>query len=357
MFLIIPTIMLFKKFFFSTLGGTIGAAVIGIAMAVYGFGVWALVAQHLFNLVIDTVILWFTVKWRPKLLFSFVRLKSLFSYGWKMLVAGLIDTVYKDIRQLIIEKKYSTEDLAFYNKGKQFPNLIVTNINSSIDSVLFPAMSSAQSDKSVVKQMTRRAIKTSSFLIWPFMMGLAVCAEPIVNLLLTEKWLFCVPYLQIFCFIYAFYPIHTANLNAIKAMGRSDLFLRLEVIKKIVGIVVLLSSMWFGVLIMAYSLLGTTIISSIINAFPNKKLLNYSYFEQIKDMLPAIVLSCLMGVIVYCINFIGLNALLTLAIQLPLGVIIYVACAKLFKFESMEYMISLLKRFFKREKKENKESL
>lgn len=348
--------MLFKKFFFSTLGGTIGAAVIGIVMALYGFGVWALVAQHLFNLIIDTMILWFTVKWRPKLLFSFTRLKGLFTFGWKILVSALINTVYNDIRQLIIAKKYSTEDLAFYNKGKQFPNLLVTNINSSIDSVLLPAMSNEQSDKTVVKQMTRRAIKTSSFLIWPFMMGLAVCAEPIVKLLLTEKWLFCVPYLRIFCFIYAFYPIHTANLNAIKAMGRSDLFLRLEIIKKVIGIVVLLSTMWFGVLIMAYSLLFTTVIASIVNAFPNKKLLGYSYFEQIKDMLPAILLSCLMGAIVLPISFIGLNDILTLIIQVPLGVLIYAGGAKLFKFESMGYMINLLKRFFKKGKNNSQPS-
>ncbi len=342
--------MLFRKFFFSTLGGTIGAAVVGIAMAIGGFGVWALVGQYLFNLIIDTLILWFTVKWRPKLLFSWRRLKGLFSFGWKLLVSSLIDTVYADIRQLIIAKKYSTEDLAYYNRGKHFPNLIVANINSSIDSVLFPTMSEAQGDKAVVKNMTRRAIKTSTFLICPFMVGLAVCAEPIVRFLLTEKWLFCVPYLRIFCFIYAFYPIHTANLNAIKAMGRSDMFLKLEIIKKIVGITALVISMWFGVLAMAYSLLITTIIATIINAFPNKKLLNYSWFEQIKDMLPAILLSLFMGGIVFLINLIALPDIVKLLLQVPLGALIYFALAKLFRFESLGYMINLLKRVFKREK-------
>lgn len=345
--------MLFKKFFFATLGGTICAAVAGIVMAIYGFGVWALVAQYLFNLIIDTVILWFTVKWRPKKLFSWSRLKILFSYGWKLLVASLLETIYNDIRQLIIGKKYSSEDLAFYNKGKQFPNFVVTNINSAIKSVLLPTMAKQQDNKLVVKVMTRRAIKTSSFIMWPLMVGLGVCAEPIVRLLLTDKWLFCVPYLRIFCFTYAFYPIHTANLNAIKAIGRSDIFLRLEIIKKAIGMVLLLSTMWFGVMIMAYSLLISTLISSFVNAYPNKKLLGYSYWEQIKDILPSLLLSVCMGAIVYCVHFIGLPEIWTLLIQVIVGVLIYVIGAKIFKFESFDYILNLLKSFFKKRKTKN----
>ncbi len=340
--------MLFKKFFYSTIGATISSAVVGIIMAVKGYGVWALVVQNLFNLFVGTLILWVTVKWRPKLLFSFERLKGLFSFGWKLLVSKLIDTIYKDIRQLIIGKKYSTEDLAFYNKGDQFPKLLITNINLSIDSVLLPTLSKEQSNKEVLKSMTRRAIKISSFILWPCMVGLGVCAEPLIRLLLTEKWLFCVPYLRIFCFTYAFYPIHTANLNAIKAMGRSDIFLKLEIAKKTVGIVLLLASMWFGVMAMAYSLLLSTIASSFINALPNRKLLNYNYFEQIKDMFPSMLLSAVMGAIVFFVTFIGLPDILTLLIQVPLGVVIYVAGAKLFKFESFEYMIKVLKGLFKK---------
>lgn len=343
--------MLFKKFFFATLGGTMGAAVVGITMALYGFGVWALVGQYLFNLIVDTLILWITVKWRPKKLYSWQRLKGLFSYGWKLLVSSLIETIYNDIRQLIIGKKYSPDDLAYYNRGKQFPNLIVTNVNSSIDSVLLPVMANNQNDKGAVKTMTRRAIKTSSFIMWPLMVGLGVCAEPIVRLLLTEKWIFCVPYLRIFCFTYAIYPIHTANLNAIKAMGRSDLFLRMEIIKKIVGITVLLSTMWWGVMIMAYSLLLSGVIGTFINAFPNRKLLNYTYKEQIKDILPSAVLASFMGIIVFCVQFLGLNDIVTLLIQVPLGALIYIVGAKLLKFQSFDYIVNLLKGFLTKRKK------
>lgn len=343
--------LMFKRFFFSTLGGTIGAAVIGIAMAYLGFGVWALVAQMLFNAAVDTTILWITVKWRPKKMFSFQRLKSLFSYGWKLLASSLIDTVYNDLRQLIIGKKYSSGDLAYYNQGKKFPQLIVTNINTSIDSVLLPTMSKAQDDMAAVRSMTRRAIKTSTFLMMPAMIGLAVCAEPLVQLILTEKWLPCVLFLRIFCITYAFYPIHTANLNAIKAMGRSDLFLKLEIIKKTVGIIAILITMWISVQAMAYSFLVTTILNQIINSWPNKKLLNYSYVEQVKDMMPQILLSLGMGAAIYAVSFLHLSASLTLLIQIPLGVLVYWSGSKIFRVESYTYIIEMVKNFKKRKKK------
>ncbi len=343
--------LMFKRFFFSTLGGTIGAAVIGIAMAYLGFGVWALVAQMLFNAAVDTTILWITVKWRPKKMFSFQRLKSLFSYGWKLLASSLIDTVYNDLRQLIIGKKYSSGDLAYYNQGKKFPQLIVTNINTSIDSVLLPTMSKAQDDMAAVRSMTRRAIKTSTFLMMPAMIGLAVCAEPLVQLILTEKWLPCVLFLRIFCITYAFYPIHTANLNAIKAMGRSNLFLKLEIIKKTVGIIAILITMWISVQAMAYSFLVTTILNQIINSWPNKKLLNYSYLEQVKDMMPQILLSLGMGAAIYAVSFLHLSASLTLLIQIPLGVLVYWSGSKIFHVESYTYIIEMVKNFKKRKKK------
>lgn len=337
--------MLFKRFFFATLGGTIGAAIVGITMAYLGFGVWALVAQMLFNAMVDTIILWITVKWRPKWMFSWLRLKGLFSYGWKLLVSSLLDTVYNDLRQLIIGKLYTADDLAFYNQGKKFPNLIVTNINTSIDSVLLPTMSKAQDSKDTVRAMTRRAIKTSTYIMMPLMVGLAVCAEPIVSLILTDKWLPCVPYLRIFCITYAFYPIHTANLNAIKAMGRSDLFLKLEIVKKAVGMVILLATMWFGVLAMAYSLLFTSLTSQIINSWPNRKLLNYSYPDQIRDMFPQIGLSVVMGAVVYCVTFAGLNDILTLVIQVPVGAIVYIVGSKLLHIDSFVYILSVIKGF------------
>ena len=335
--------MLFKRFFFATLGGTIGAAVLGIIMAWKGFGVWALVAQNLFNMLMDTIILWVTVKWRPKRAFSFDRLKVLFSYGWKLLISSLIDTVYRDIRSLVIGKIYTADDLAFYNRGQQFPNLIVSNINTSIDSVLLPTMSAEQDNRERVRLMTRRAIKTSTYLIMPLMVGLAVCAQPIVSLVLTDKWLPCVFFLRIFCVTYAFHPIHTANLNAIKAMGRSDLFLKLEIIKKVVGIIALVSTMFISVEAMAYSMLAVSIISQLINSWPNKKLLGYSYMDQIKDIIPQIMMSLLMGAIVFCITLIKLPNWLTLGMQIVYGILIYLLLSKVFRIDSFEYLFTAVR--------------
>ena len=339
--------MQFKRFFWATLGGTVASAFAGISLALLGGGVWALVAQKLVNLLIDTTVLWFTVRWRPKFIFSFRRLKGLFSYGWKLLVSALIDTVYNNLRQLIIGKFYTRQDLAFYNQGEQFPKIIVTNINASIDSVLLPAMSKVQDDPVRVKQMTRRAIKTSTYIMAPLMMGLAFCANTVVSLILTDKWLPCVPFLQIFCVTYMFYPIHTANLNAIKAMGRSDLFLILEIIKKIVGFSVIFATIWFGVLVMAYGMIVVSVVSQIINSWPNKKLMNYSYFEQLKDILPGILLAVFTGVCVKLIEFIpaAMPSVITLILQIILGTAVYILLSKLFKLESFGYLLNIVRGF------------
>lgn len=333
----------FKRFFFATIGGTLGAAALGIWMAYRGFGVWALVAQGLFNSVVGTVILWLTVKWRPKRVFSFTRFRGLFSFGWKLLVSDLINTVYNNLRQLIIGKMYTTQSLAMYNRGYMIPNVFVININSAIDSVLFPVMSSAQDDVNVIRAMTRRSIRVSSYIMWPVMMGIAACSTPLVSILLTDKWLPCVPFLIIFCISYAFLPLQTANLNAIKALGRSEIYLKLEIIKKIVGFAILAATMWFGPLVMAASNLLFAVINYLINAFPNRKLLNYSYGQQIMDAAPPMLLSAFMFGIVYCVRFLELSNWLTLIIQIPLGVLIYVGGTKLFKLDSFDYILGTVK--------------
>lgn len=336
----------FKRFFFATLGGTLGAAIIGITLAYSGFGVWALVIQQLFNALVDTIILWFTVKWRPKKKFSFQRLKGLFSYGWKLLVSALLDTGYNNVRQLIIGRLYTSADLGYYNKGKQFPNIIITNVNTAIDSVIFPVISSKQNDKSEVKRFTRQAIRVSSFIIWPVVIGLAASAETVVELLLTEKWLPCVPYLQIFCIVYGFWPIHTANLNAIKAVGRSDIFLKLEIIKKIIGVISIIVSVPFGVMPMALAYLATSPISAIVNATPNRKLLGYKYKEQLKDILPSLLISLIMGGCVLLIGMLQINLILVLLLQVVTGAVIYIVLSKIFKLDAFVYIWGSAKQNF-----------
>lgn len=339
--------MLFKRFFFATLGGTVFSALLGILMAYFGCGTWSIVVQQLSNTIIDTVILWISVKWRPKMLFSWKRLQRLLSYGWKLLVSSLLDTIYNNLRNLVIGKIYTSTDLAYYNQADKFPKVLVTNINASINSILLPTMSKEQDNKIRVKSMVRRAIKISTYVMAPLMLGLLFCAEQVVTLVLTEKWLPCVPYLRIFCITYLFWPIHTANLNALKAMGRSDLYLRLEILKKTIGLVLLLLTMSISPLAMAYSMIISSILSQIINSWPNWKLLSYSYFEQIRDILPSLLLALFMGGCISLIPRLDLNLEVTLLIQGILGAIIYILLSILLKLEEFRYLINTIKDFKK----------
>lgn len=339
--------MMFKKFFFATLVGTIVSAIVGIYMALNGFGVWALISQTLINLFIDTIIIWFSIKWVPSLKFSFDRLKGLFKFGWKLLASKLLDTGYRELRTFVIGYRYSSVDLADYNKAKTFPETLVENINQSIDSVLLPAMSSKQDDKKIIKSMTKESIKMSSFIIFPMMVGLAACSNHLVSLLLTDAWLDCVPYLIIFCIIYATYPFGTANLNAIKALGRSDKFLKLEIAKKIVGICILVATMWFGVFWIAIGAVISAVISLIINNWPNRKLINYDVIEQFLDTLPYLLLSLTMGVFVFLIGLLNFMGHWIIILQVIFGVAYYIFGSYLFKFESFNKLIDILKKFRK----------
>lgn len=343
--------LMFRKFFFATLIGTLLAGGSGIWLAVQGFGIWALVAQYLVLAVISTICLWIIVPFRPKAMFSWERLKGLFSFGWKLLISSLIDTIYREIRTFLIGGFYTEADLGLYNKGEQFPKVIVTNINSSIDSVLLPALSKQQDNLPRMKAMTRRAIKTSSYIMIPFMVGLGVCAEPIVKLVIGNQWLECVPYLRIFCISFALHPIQTANLNAIKAIGRSDTYLVLEIIKKCIGCACLAVSLFLGVEAIAWGVVVAAVLDSIVNAFPNKKLLNYSLGEQLKDMLPHMALSLIMGAGVYAIGLLPMNYIIRLGLQVFAGVALYVGLSVLFKVDSFYYTLNMLKALLSKKKK------
>lgn len=339
--------MIFKKFFWATFGGTAISGFVGIGMALNGFGVWALVFQNLTNQICDTLILWITVKWRPKFIFSIERFKKLFTFGYKLLLTSVIDTTYNQLRQLVLGKNYSSSDLAYYNQGYKYPSLIVVNIDTSIDSVLLPALSNEQDDLQQLKAMTRRAIKVSTYLLMPCLAGLAACAEPIITIMLTEKWLPCIPYLQIFCISYAMYPINTANLNAIKAIGRSDISLRLEIIKKTIGFLSIIVAMNISPMALAYSLLFSSICAQFINAWPNKRLLGYSFIEQMKDIIPQTILSLIMLSCVLCVGLLRANVWIMLGLQIVVGIGVYILGSKLLKIDSFFYILDVLKKYKK----------
>lgn len=338
----------FKKLFYSSIIAIFCSGIIGIFLAYNNFGVWALVWQQLLNQIFITFILQIQIKWKLKFKININRIKTLFDFGSKILLSSLIDVLYNNLYNLVIGKVYSSEQLGYYNRADQFPNLIVNNVNGAIQSVILPAMSEKQDDINIVREMVRKAMSLSSYIIFPLMIGLAACAKPIVLLLLTDKWLPCVPYIQMLCFSYMLWPIHTANLQAINALGHSDIFLKLEIIKKLIGIISLLISIPFGVITMVFMKIITGIISSFINSFPNKKLLQYSFFHQFIDILPSLVISLIMGGIVFCIDYLisltNLHLVIRIFIDVCVGGIVYFLLSIVTKNSNFSYLIKLLKK-------------
>ena len=345
----VQKMMMFKNFFWATLVGTVTSAVVGLVLAYSGYGVWAIVWQQLTANVINTLTLFAVTRKLPIMAFSLNRLKGLFNYGIKLFGAHLLITVYQDIRSLIIGKLYSAQDLAFFDRAKHFPSLIVMNINSSIGAVLFPKMSKEQDDIEQVKNSTRKSIRFSSYVMSPLMFGLAAIAEPFIRLVLTEKWIESAPLMQWFCIVFLFMPIHTANMQAIKAIGKSGTVFNLELIKKVLELVTLIAVMHLGVDAIVINMAIMTTLFTVVNAYPNTKYLGYKYTEQISDIIPSILMSILMFVIITGINAITeFNDLVTIIIDMLAGTITYVAISIIIKNREFRYITNLIRKSIKR---------
>ncbi|MFY3792725.1 lipopolysaccharide biosynthesis protein [Ureibacillus sp. MALMAid1270] len=340
---IISRQMQHKKLFTSGFSAILISGIVGITMALMNFGILALVAQQLTHRTLLTFILWFTVKWRPLLYFSFSKIRTLFSYGWKLLLSTLLYSSYLQLHNFIIGKVFSPAVLGFYSRGMQFPSIIVDNINGSIQTVLFPAMASQQENIEKMKAMLHRLIVLSSFITFPMMVGLAAITEPLVLVLLTDKWLPTVPLLQIFCAYYALWAIDISNLQVIKALGRSDLYLILEIVKLVNGLIILVIGIQFGISALAIGVFVNGLIGTIVGGVIVSRLLNDHVWNQWKGVIPTLLISLSMGAIVYSIKFIGLSSFLTLMIQVVTGVIIYVGLAIVFKNKSFTDLLSLFK--------------
>jgi len=341
--------MNFKKVFTSNVLGIVVAGIAGVTVALLGGGLWALVTQNLVNVITTCIVMRFTSKLKIRFVCNMQRVKVLFSFGWKLLVSSLIDTLYQDLRSLVVGLKYNSSTLGFYNRGKHFPQFVGNVINNSVSAVMLPAMSKTQDHPEKLKAMMRRSISLSAYMIFPMMSGLAAVATPLVTILLTEKWLPCVPFMQIYCFIYAFQPVHVCNLQAINAVGRSDVFLKLEVVKKMYGIAFLLGAVIFfdSPISIAMTGLITAWIGWFVNAYPNKKLVNYSYIELIHDVLPTFLLAISMFGFVLWIGTLNINVYLLLVIQILCGVVYYIGLSILFKFEPFEYLLKQITQFRK----------
>ena len=307
--------MLFDRRFKISLITCVVSSVCGITFAYLGWGVWALVISSLFTSIASVMAYWFIIAWRPKLMFSFASLKGLFSYGWKMSVAGLVHTAYANLSGFLIGKFYSPADLAFVNKGRSMPNLIMSAVDGTINSVSFPALAQLQDQKTKVRDGMRRMIQCSTFLVFPLLAGLCICARPLIVLLYGDKWVEAIPYVMIACFTFSLLPFHTINTNAISAMGRSDVFLLLDCIKKIVGIIVIVVSLRYGVIVF---MLSVAFIQSpfavFVNTFANGRLLGYNLWMQLRDIAPSALLTAVMATVVVAVRV----AIRPLLISIPM---------------------------------------
>ena len=340
--------MIFQKFFWATLFGTIASAFVGIWMAYHGYGAWALVGQYLTNTTVDTIVLAIVLGEKPNLAFSFKRVRKLFDYGIKILGSGLLVAVYTEVRSFIIGKVYTSSDLAFYDKARQFPSLFVNNIVVTMSAVLFPKMASEQDDLKHVKATAKQSIRFTSYLMCPLMFGLAAVAESLVRFLLTDKWLSCVPLLQVLCVAYLWQPIHSANIQAIKAIGRSDTILKLEIIKKGIEIVTLVAVMFISVNAIVISMSVNATLFVAVNAMPVKKLLGYSLKEQIIDIAPSFVMAAIMATAVWTMNFLPLSSFFVLLIQVTVGGVLYLGMSHFTKNLEYRYLISFVKTLRKK---------
>lgn len=340
--------MMFERFFWATLFGTIFSGVIGISLAYKGFGIWALVTQTLTNSTVNTIVLWVTVKWRPIFKFSWSRIKGLLLYGWKILFEGLSSTITGQLRNLIIGKVYTASDLGYYTRAQQFPRLLIDNIGSSISSVLFPAMSLQQDDKDRVKSLLRKSVVLSSYVLFPMLTILGVAAKPLIALLLTEKWLACVPYVWIFCYTYGATIGMIPRHQALNAMGRSDVFMYEHIVVRITGIILLFYVFRISVMAIALSGIASSIILTLTIMYTSKRFNHYAYKEQIADVLPIFALCVCMGVPMYFIQYIEMSPVWILCAQVIFSVLTYVGLSVLFKPNAykltMTYAVPILEK-------------
>ena len=310
---------------------SIGSGAIGISMAYMGYGVWALVAQQISSQLLTTLLFWLYNKWMPKFIFSWASFKEMWAFGSKLLASSLIDTAWKEVYQVVIGKCYSPATLGLYTRAKQFAGLCSSNLTSVIQRVSYPVLSSIQDDRQRLKQAYQRVIKTTMFPSFVLMLGMAAISKPMIIVLIGKQWLPCVPFLQIICLQMMLYPLHALNLNMLKVQGRSDLFLKLEIIKKIIA----LGPLLLGIFIDIYWMLGGSVLTGFIayylNTYYSGPFLNYSIKEQIKDILPSFGVAIVMAIPVFAMSFIPVDPFILLPLQIITGAIITIGICEAIK--------------------------
>lgn len=315
----------------------------GITLAYAGFGVWSLVVQTVSNTGINMILLWIYAQWKPQEKFSYQSFKSMFSYGSKLLISGLINTIYNNIYTLVIGKKFTAVQLGYYTRANQFAQFPSANLTGILGRVIFPVLSGIQDDEPRLCKVYRQYLRLSVYLIFPLMIGLAAIAQPLIYITLTDKWSTAAPLLQILCFCFMWYPVQALNLNLLQVKGRSDIFLKLEIAKKIIGVGILLCTLPYGVVFMCLGSVLASIIALLINTRYTGRLIHVNFMQQIRDLLPSLLYAGSMGIIVFStISFIA-NSWLQLFAGIAIGVIYYIVISYITGSKELQYLFSLIK--------------
>lgn len=339
--------MMFKKFFYSSLIGTIASGAVGLGMALTGFGVWALVGQNLVSTITNTLVLFYIIDWHPKLIFSYERFKQLFSFGWKMAVVNILTTFFYQLKGYVIGYKYSAAQLAYYNRGEGLPGILYNNINGTISDVLFPALSQLQDDKEALKRALSRAMRISSFFLIPALFGLAAISDKLVIIIFSEKWAPSIPFMQVICMISCSDILGMANYQAIKAVGRADTLLKMEFLKRPAMFAVLIVTMFISPLAIAVGQLVYSILAFVVNAYPNRKYIGYPIWQQMKDVGKNFLISLVMAIVVYLLGTLGLNMYVSVVLQMVTGALLYYVMSRTLNKEDYGYVMNFVKEKFR----------
>lgn len=327
-----------------SLSAAIISGLVGIGFAYAGYGVWALAIQSVLASVIRTILLWILAKWRPKAKFSKQSFRNLFGYGSKLLASGLLDTIYNNLYTIVIGKRFSVATLGVYSRADQWANFLAINVTGILQRVTFPILSSIQNEDERLRVNYRKFLRVSGFVIFPLMMGLAAIADPLTRFILTDKWADSIPLLRILCFALMFYPIHAINLNLLQVKGRSDLFLRLEIYKKILGVATLCVTIPMGITAMCVGRVFTSWVALAMNTHYTGKLIHLGFFQQLKDYIPTLLNSFSMGVIVYGVTLIVPSSGLQLLTGVIIGASYYILSNYLLKTMEWKELILIVKR-------------
>ena len=317
---------------------------VGLWMAYRGYGVWALVVQGLFSSFLRTILLYVFVRWRPGRTFSWESFREMFSFGSKLLASGLLDTAYNNVYTLVVGKVFSSYTLGVYSRADGLAQYPSSNITTVLQGVTFPVLSSIQNEPERMAKAYKSFLRLSAFIVFPLMVGLAAVSDPFIRLVLTDKWEGAIYLLQIVCFSMMWYPIHAINLNLLQVKGRSDFFLKLEIIKKMQGVIILCATIPLGIVAMCYGRIIGSLLSLVYNTYYTKKLIGYGYVAQMKDLLHILLHSLIMGVLVW----LTVQAFDSLWWQLTVGIlagaVYYLGGAKLMRFEEFDELVTLVRK-------------